>query len=61
MHGEFLIMRQLVSETIPDNVPATQNALGLPVAVGLFQSLPLGFVDSGSEDPKAIVIFLEGF
>ncbi len=46
VHGEFLIMRPLVSETIPDNVPATQNALGLPVAVGLFQRLPLGFVEA---------------
>ena len=45
VHGEFLIMRLLVSETIPDNVLATQNALSLPVALGLFQRLPLGFVD----------------
>jgi len=48
VHGEFLIMRPLGCKTIPDNVPATQNALGLPVAVGLFQPLPRGVVDSGS-------------
>ena len=29
VHGELLIMRLLMSETIPDNVTATQNALGL--------------------------------
>ena len=46
-------MRPLVSETIPDNVPATQNALGLPVAVGLFQRLPLGFVDAGSDEAES--------
>jgi len=46
VHGEFLIMRPLVSETIPDNVTATQNALGLPVVVGFFQRLALGFVDA---------------
>ena len=51
--GEFLIMRPLVSETIPDNVTATQNALGLPVAVGLFQRLPLGFVDAGSDGSES--------
>jgi hypothetical protein len=39
VYGEFLIMRPLVSETIPDNVIATQNALGLPSAVDL--SLPV--------------------
>ena len=53
VHGEFLIMRLLVSETIPDNVSATQNALGLPVAVGLFQRLPLGFVNSGSDESES--------
>ncbi len=53
MHGEFLIMRPLVSETIPDNVPATQNAVGLPVAVGLFQRLPLGFVEAGSDEAES--------
>jgi hypothetical protein len=42
-------MRPLVSETIPDNVTATQNALGQPVAVGLFKQLPLGFVEAGSD------------
>ncbi len=53
VHGEFLIMRLLVSETIPDNVIATQNALGLQVAVGLFQPLPLGVVDSGSDESES--------
>lgn len=50
VHGEFLIMPLLVSEIIPDNVLATQNALGLPVAVGLSQPLPRGCVDSGSDE-----------
>jgi hypothetical protein len=50
VHGEFLIMRPLVSEIIPDNVPAKQNALGLPVAVGLCQPLPLGCVNSGFDE-----------
>ncbi len=31
VHGEFLIMRLLVSETIPVNVTATQNSLDLQV------------------------------
>ncbi len=53
MHGEFLIMRPLVSETTFDNVIATQNALGLQVAVGLFQRLPLGVVDSGSDEAES--------
>ena len=53
MHGEFLIMPLLASETIPDNVIATQNALGLQVVVGLFQPLPLGFVDSGSDEAES--------
>ncbi len=48
MHGEFLIMRPLGCKTIPDHVPATQNALGLLVPVGFSQPLPRGFVDSGS-------------
>ena len=46
-------MRPLVSETIPDNVPATQNALGLQVAVGLFQRLPLGFGEAGSDEAES--------
>lgn len=45
VHGELLIMPLLMSEIIPDNVFATQNALGLPVAVGLSQPLPRGCVD----------------
>ncbi len=49
VHGEFLIMRPLVSETIPDNVTATQNALGQQVAVGLSPPLPQGFGDPGSD------------
>ena len=53
MNGEFLIMRPLVSETIPDNVTATHNALGLQVAVGLFQRLPLGFIDADSDEPES--------
>jgi hypothetical protein len=43
-------MRPLECKTIPDNVIATQNALGLQVAVGLFQPLPLEVVDSGSDE-----------
>ena len=46
-------MRPLVFDTISDNVPATQNALGLPVAVGFFQRLPLGFVDAGSDEVES--------
>ena len=52
VHGEFLIMPLLVSETIHDNVTATQNALGLQVAVGLFQPFPLGFGNSGSDESE---------
>jgi hypothetical protein len=53
VHGEFLIMPLLASETIPDNVPATQNALGLQVAVGGSQPPPRGFVDSGSDESES--------
>ena len=51
--GELLIMQPLGCKTIPDNVIATQNALGLQVAVGLFQPLPLGFVNSGSDESES--------
>lgn len=44
--GELVIMRPLVSETIPDNVTATQNALGLPMAVDPSPPLPREFADS---------------
>ena len=47
--GELLIMLPLVSETIPDNVTATQNALGLPMAVDPSPPLPQEFVDSSSD------------
>ncbi len=53
MPGEFLIMPLLASETIPDNVTATQNASGLQMVVGLFQPLPLGFVDLGSDGSES--------
>jgi len=53
VNGEFLIIRPLVSETIPDNVTATHNALGLQVAAGLFQRLPLGFIDADSDEPES--------
>jgi hypothetical protein len=46
-------MRPLECKTIPDNVIATQNALGLQVVVGLFQRLPLGVVDSGSDEAES--------
>ena len=49
VHGEFLIMRLLVSETIPDIVSATYIGSGLPVTVGLSQLLSRGFVDPGSD------------
>ena len=51
-YGEFLIMRPLECKTIPDNVIATQNALGLRVAVGLFQPFPLEFGNSGSDESE---------
>jgi len=51
-------MRLLVSETIPDNVTATHNALGLQMAVGLFQRLPLGFIDANSDEPESHYITL---
>jgi hypothetical protein len=50
VHGEFLIMRPLVSKTIPDIGPATHNVLGLQGAGGLFQRFPLGFVEAGSDE-----------
>jgi hypothetical protein len=49
VHGEFLIMRLLVSEIIPDNVTATQNVLGLPMAVDPSPPLPREFADSSSD------------
>ena len=48
--GEFLIMRLLVFETIPDNVTVTHNALGLPMSVDPSPPFTREFVDSSSDE-----------
>ena len=50
---EFLIMPLLKSETIPDNVTATQNALDLPEMVGAAQLFLPTFVDSSSDESES--------
>lgn len=47
--GEFLLMRLLVSETVPYNVTATQNPWDLPMIVAPFPPLPREFADSSSD------------
>ena len=52
--GELLMMRPLGCRTIPDNVIATQKALGRQVAVGLFQRLPRGLLIEALMDPNPL-------
>ena len=51
--GEFLIMPPLESETIPDNVTATQSALDLPEMVGPAQLFLPAFAVSSSDESES--------
>jgi len=52
VHGEFLIMPLLASETIPDNVIATQHCLALRVVLSINSSSlkNLSFLDAARLD-----------